>query len=33
MALWLTLVNRHYTTIVQVKVAQRFHGRVLPSTP
>ena len=28
MALWLTLVNGIYTTIVQVKVAQRFHGRV-----
>jgi amino acid adenylation domain-containing protein len=28
MALWLTLVNGVYTTIVQVKVPQRFHGRV-----
>jgi len=28
MALWLTVVNGIYTTIVQVKVAQRFHGRV-----
>jgi len=28
MALWLTLVNGIYTTIVQVKVPQRFHGRV-----
>ncbi|WP_063763797.1 non-ribosomal peptide synthetase/MFS transporter [Actinoplanes subtropicus] len=25
---WLTLVNGLYTTIVQVKVPQRFHGRV-----
>jgi amino acid adenylation domain-containing protein len=28
MALWLTLLNGIYATIVQVKVAQRFHGRV-----
>ena len=28
MSLWLTLVNGIYTTIVQVKVPQRFHGRV-----
>jgi hypothetical protein len=28
MALWLTIVNGIYTTIVQVKVPQRFHGRV-----
>ncbi|MFC4586112.1 non-ribosomal peptide synthetase/MFS transporter [Sphaerisporangium corydalis] len=28
MALWLTLVNGIYTTIVQVKVPPRFHGRV-----
>jgi MFS family permease len=28
MALWLTVVNGIYATIVQVKVAQRFHGRV-----
>jgi amino acid adenylation domain-containing protein len=28
MSLWLTLLNGIYTTIVQVKVPQRFHGRV-----
>jgi hypothetical protein len=28
MGLWLTLLNGIYTTIVQVKVPQRFHGRV-----
>ena len=28
MALWLTLLNGIYATIVQVKVPQRFHGRV-----
>ncbi|MCW2882567.1 MAG: non-ribosomal peptide synthetase [Sphaerisporangium sp.] len=28
MALWLTMVNGIYTTIVQVKVPPRFHGRV-----
>ena len=28
MSFWLTVVNGIYTTIVQVKVAQRFHGRV-----
>ncbi|GII31097.1 non-ribosomal peptide synthetase/MFS transporter [Planotetraspora mira] len=28
MALWLTLLNGIYTTIVQVKVPQRLHGRV-----
>ncbi|MFC4531322.1 amino acid adenylation domain-containing protein [Sphaerisporangium dianthi] len=28
MALWLTVVNGVYATIVQVKVPQRFHGRV-----
>ena len=28
MSFWLTVVNGVYTTIVQVKVAQRFHGRV-----
>jgi len=28
LALWLTLLNGIYATIVQVKVAQRFHGRV-----
>lgn len=28
MSYWLTVVNGIYTTIVQVKVAQRFHGRV-----
>src|SRR5690606_16899466 len=26
--LWITLLNGIYTTIVQVKVPQRFHGRV-----
>ncbi|MEU8833396.1 amino acid adenylation domain-containing protein [Streptomyces sp900116325] len=29
MALWLTLLNGIYNTIVQVKVPQRLHGRVL----
>jgi hypothetical protein len=28
MTAWLTLLNGIYTTIVQVKVPQRFHGRV-----
>ena len=28
MSLWLTVLNGIYTTIVQVKVPQRFHGRV-----
>jgi MFS family permease len=28
LALWLTLLNGIYATIVQVKVPQRFHGRV-----
>jgi MFS family permease len=28
LGMWLTLVNGLYTTIVQVKVPQRFHGRV-----
>jgi hypothetical protein len=28
MFFWLTVMNGIYTTIVQVKVAQRFHGRV-----
>ncbi|NUW41372.1 non-ribosomal peptide synthetase/MFS transporter [Nonomuraea rhodomycinica] len=28
MSLWLTLLNGVYATIVQVKVPQRFHGRV-----
>ncbi|WP_214109319.1 non-ribosomal peptide synthetase/MFS transporter [Acrocarpospora catenulata] len=28
MTLWITLLNGIYTTIVQVKVPQRFHGRV-----
>ncbi len=28
MALWLTVLNGIYATIVQVKVPQRFHGRV-----
>ncbi|WP_219461807.1 non-ribosomal peptide synthetase/MFS transporter [Nonomuraea rhizosphaerae] len=28
MSLWLTLLNGIYATIVQVKVPQRFHGRV-----
>jgi hypothetical protein len=28
MGLWLTVLNGIYTTIVQVKVPQRFHGRV-----
>ncbi|WP_424535003.1 amino acid adenylation domain-containing protein [Sphaerisporangium viridialbum] len=28
MTLWLTLLNGIYATIVQVKVPQRFHGRV-----
>jgi amino acid adenylation domain-containing protein len=28
MSLWLTIMNTIYATIVQVKVPQRFHGRV-----
>ncbi|MEV0348355.1 hypothetical protein AB0H88_21495 [Nonomuraea sp. NPDC050680] len=27
-SLWVTLLNGVYATIVQVKVPQRFHGRV-----
>ncbi|MEU8271109.1 amino acid adenylation domain-containing protein [Sphaerisporangium sp. NPDC049002] len=29
MSLWLTLLNGVYATIIQVKVPQRFHGRVI----